>query len=107
MNKKYNDYKIYETLITVLFNKCKVLYDMKDIDAALEAANQGIDKSKETNLFILAGQFLYYKGQCLEKKNAPSKEIKEVYKQALFIFEFQELPFYIKAIKENKTKYLS
>ena len=107
INKNYSDYKIYETLITVLFNKCKVLYDINDIEAALETANQGIVKSKETSHFILAGQFLYYKGQCLERMNAPIKQIKEVYKQALFIFEFLELPFYIRAIKENKTKYLN
>lgn len=106
LNKSYNDSKIYETLITVLFNKCKVQYELNDIDAALDTANQGIQKSKETSFFILAGQFLYYKGQCLEKKNAPFKEIQEVYMQALFIFEFLELPFYIKAIQENKRHFL-
>ncbi|WP_240793339.1 helix-turn-helix domain-containing protein [Psychrobacillus vulpis] len=106
IHKNYSDYKIYETLITVLFNKCKVLYDINDIEAALETANQGIKKSKETCFFILAGQFLYYKGQCLEKMNAPFIEIQEVYMQALFIFEFLELPFYIKAIKENKKSFL-
>ncbi|WP_260858168.1 helix-turn-helix domain-containing protein [Bacillus sp. FJAT-22090] len=106
LNKSYSDSKIYETLITVLFNKCKVQYELNDIDAALETANQGIQKSKETCFFILAGQFLYYKGQCLEKKNAPFKNIQEVYMQALFIFEFLELPFYINAIQENKKQYL-
>ena len=106
LNKNYSDSKIYETLITVLFNKCKVLYDLNDIEAALETANQGIKKSKETCYFILAGQFLYYKGQCLEKMNSPCIEIKEVYMQSLFFFEFLELPFYIKAIKENKKHYL-
>lgn len=107
ISKNYSDSKIYETLITVLFNKCKTLYDINDIEAAFETANQGIKKSKETGLFILTGQFLYYKGQCLEKKNAPFIEIQEVYKQALFIFEFLELPFYIKAINENKKHYLT
>jgi len=106
IHKNYNDYKIYETLITVLFNKCKTLYDIKDYDAALETANQGIQKSKESSFMFLTGQFLYYKGQCLEKKAAPIEKIKEVYQQALFFFEFQELPFYIQAIKQNKKQFL-
>lgn len=106
MNKSYTDHKVYETLITVLFNKCKVLYDLQDFSAALETANQGIQKSKETSYVFLTGKFLYYKAQCLEKKSAPLSEIKEVYKQALFFFEFLELPFYIRAIKQNKKQYL-
>lgn len=106
MHKNYTDHKVYETLITVLFNKCKVLYDLQDFNAALETANQGIQKSKETSYVFLTGKFLYYKAQCLEKKNAPLSEIKEVYKQALFFFEFLELPFYISAIKQNKQQYL-
>lgn len=106
IHKNYHDNKIYETLITVLFNKCKILYDIQDYDAALESANLGIQKAKESSFFFLAGQFLYYKGQCLEKKGAPVSEIREVYRQALFIFEFQELPFYIQAIKQNKQQYL-
>ncbi|MFJ5768992.1 helix-turn-helix domain-containing protein [Psychrobacillus sp. NPDC093180] len=106
MHKNYNDHKIFETLITVLFNKCKILYDIQDFDVALETANQGIQKSKETSFFFLVGQFLYYKGQCLEKMNVAIVEIKEVYKQALFFFEFLELPFYISAIKQNKKQYL-
>lgn len=106
INKNYNDNKIYETLIIVLFNKCKILYDTNDIDLALETANLGIQKAKESSSFFFTGQFLYYKGQCLEKKGAPLSEIREVYKQALFIFEFQELPFYIQAIKQNKQQYL-
>lgn len=105
-HKNYNDHKIYETLITVLFNKCNILYEIEDYDAALEIANQGIQKSKETSFFFLVGQFLYYKGQCLEKIGAPIAEIKEVYKQALFFFEFLELPFYIRAIKQNKKQFL-
>ncbi|WP_391209772.1 helix-turn-helix domain-containing protein [Psychrobacillus sp. L4] len=107
MHKNYSDNKIHETLITVLFNKCKTLYDLNDIDAALETANQGIKKSKETSFVFLAGQFLYYKGQCLEKKAAPFAEIKEVFQQALFFFQFLELPFYIQAIKQNKKQYLA
>ena len=106
INKNYNDNKIYETLIIVLFNKCKILYDTNEIDLALETANLGIQKAKESSSFFFTGQFLYYKGQCLEKKGAPLSEIREVYKQALFIFEFQELPFYIQAIKQNKQQYL-
>lgn len=106
IHKNYSDYKINRTLITVLFNKCKILYDIKDYDAALEAANQGIQKSKESSFMFLNGQFLYYKGQCLEKKAAPIAEIKEVYQQALFFFEFQELPFYIQAINQNKKQFL-
>lgn len=106
IHKNYNDYKIYETLIIVLFNKCKILYDIQNYDAALETANLGIQKAKETSFSFFTGQFLYYKGQCLEKKAAPVAEISEVYKQALFFFEFQELPFYIKAIKQNKPQYL-
>jgi len=106
IHKNYNDYKIYETLITVLFNKCKTLYDIKDYDAAQDTANQGIQKSKESSFMFLNGQFLYYKGQCLEKKAAPLEEIKEAYKQALFFFEFQELPFYIQAINQNKKQFL-
>ncbi|WP_225986248.1 helix-turn-helix domain-containing protein [Psychrobacillus glaciei] len=106
MHKSYSDNKIHETLITVLFNKCKTLYDLNDIEGALETANQGIKKSKETTFIFLAGQFLYYKGQCLEKKTAPFAEIKEVYQQALFIFQFLELPFYIQAIEQNKKQYL-
>ncbi|WP_255367783.1 helix-turn-helix domain-containing protein [Psychrobacillus sp. OK032] len=106
MHKNYNDHKIFETLITVLFNKCKILYELQDYEAALETANQGIQKSKESSFFFLVGQFLYYKGQCLEKTNAAFVEIKEVYKQALFFFEFLELPFYIRAIKQNKKQYL-
>jgi len=104
--KNYNDYKIYETLITVLFNKCKTLYDIANYDAALETANQGIQKSKESSFMFLNGQFLYYKGQCLEKIAAPIEEIKAAYKQALFFFEFQELPFYIQAINQNKKQFL-
>ncbi|WP_246096816.1 helix-turn-helix domain-containing protein [Psychrobacillus soli] len=106
MHKNYTDHKIYETLITVLFNKCKTLYDIQDFDAALETANKGIQKSKETSYVFLVGKFFYYKAQCLEKKNAPLAEIKEVYKQALFFFEFLELPFYIRAIKLNKKQFL-
>ena len=106
IHENYTDYKVYESLITVLFNKCKVLYDITDYDAALEAANQGIQKSKESSFMFLNGQFLYYKGQCLEKKAAPIVEIKEAYKQALFFFEFQELPFYIQAINQNKKQFL-
>lgn len=106
IHKNYNDYKIYETLITVLFNKCKTLYDIQDYDAALDTANQGIQKSKESSFMFLNGQFLYYKGQCLEKTDAPLAEIKEVYQQALFFFEFQDLPFYIQAIKQNKKQFL-
>ncbi|SDM39776.1 Helix-turn-helix [Psychrobacillus sp. OK028] len=106
IHKNYNDYKIYETLIIVIFNKCKTLYDIQDYDAAMETANLGIQKAKETSFFFFTGQFLYYKGQCLEKKDAPVSEIREVYRQALFIFEFQELPFYIQAIKQNKRQYL-
>ncbi|WP_229677301.1 helix-turn-helix domain-containing protein [Psychrobacillus lasiicapitis] len=105
-HKNYSDHKIYETLITVLFNKCNILYELKDYEEALETANLGIKKSKETSFFFLVGQFLYYKGQCLEKMNGAITEIKEVYKQALFFFEFLELPFYISAIKQNKNKYL-
>lgn len=106
IHKNYTDYKVYETLITVLFNKCKVLYDIKDYDTALETANQGIQRSKESSFMFLNGQFLYYKGQCLEKTDAPLAEIKEVYQQALFFFEFQDLPFYIQAIKQNKKQFL-
>jgi transcriptional regulator with XRE-family HTH domain len=106
IHKNYSDYKIYETLITVLFNKCKVLYEINDYDAALETANQGIKKSKETSFIFLVGQFLYYKGQCLEKKGASFLEIQEVYQQALFFFKFLELPFYIQAIEQNKKQYL-
>ncbi|MDI2587552.1 helix-turn-helix domain-containing protein [Psychrobacillus sp. NEAU-3TGS] len=106
MHKNYTDHKVYETLITVLFNKCKVLYDLQDFDAALETANQGIQKSKETSYVFLVGKFLYYKAQCLEKKGTSFIEIKEVYNQALFFFEFLELPFYISAIKQNKQQYL-
>ena len=106
IHKNYNDNKIYETLIIVLFNKCKILYDIHDYEAALETANFGIQKAKESFFFFFTGQFLYYKGQCLEKKGAPVAEISEVYRQALFIFEFQELPFYIQAIKQNKQQYL-
>ena len=106
IHKNYSDYKIYETLITVLFNKCKILYDIKEYDSSLETANQGIQKSKESSFMFLNGQFLYYKGQCLEKKGAPITEIKEAYKQALFFFEFQELPFYIQAINQNKKQFL-
>ncbi|MFF2753523.1 helix-turn-helix domain-containing protein [Psychrobacillus sp. NPDC058041] len=106
MRKNYSDYKIYEILITVLFNKCKTLYDLNDIESALETANQGIKKSKETSFFFLVGKFLYYKGQCLEKKAAPFIEIKDVYQQALFFFKFLELPFYIQAIEQNKKQYL-
>lgn len=106
IHKKYNDNRMNETLVTVIYNKCKVLYDIKDYDAALETANQGIQKSKESSFMFLNGQFLYYKGQCLEKKAAPLEEIKEAYKQALFFFEFQELPFYIQAINQNKKQFL-
>ena len=106
IHKSYSDNRMYETIITVLFNKCKVLYDIKDFDAALETANQGIQKSKESSFMFLTGQFLYYKGQCLEKKAAPIEKIKEVYQQALFFFEFQELPFYIQAINQNKKQFL-
>lgn len=106
IHKSYNDYKIYETLIIVIFNKCKTLYDIHDYDLALETANLGIQKAKETSFFFFTGQFLYYKGQCLEKKAAPIAEIKEVYRQALFFFEFQELPFYIQAINQNKKQFL-
>lgn len=106
IHENYTDYKVYETLITVLFNKCKVLYDIKEYDTSLETANQGIQKSKESSFMFLNGQFLYYKGQCLEKKAAPLEEIKEAYKQALFFFEFQELPFYIQAINQNKKQFL-
>ena len=106
IHKNYSDYKIYRTLITVLFNKCKILYDLKEYDTSLETANQGIQKSKESSFMFLNGQFLYYKGQCLEKKAAPLEEIKVAYKQALFFFEFQELPFYIQAINQNKKQFL-
>ena len=106
IHKNYSDYKIYETLITVLFNKCKILYDIQEYDNSLETANQGIQKSKESSFMFLNGQFLYYKGQCLEKKAAPLEEIKAAYKQALFFFEFQELPFYIQAINQNKKQFL-
>ncbi|WP_277586083.1 helix-turn-helix domain-containing protein [Psychrobacillus antarcticus] len=106
IHKNYSDYKIYKTLITVLFNKCKILYDLKEFDAALNTANQGIQKSKESSFMFLTGKFLYYKGQCLEKKAAPIEYIKEVYQQALFFFEFQELPFYIEAINQNKKQFL-
>ncbi|MEK5209224.1 helix-turn-helix domain-containing protein [Psychrobacillus sp. FSL H8-0510] len=105
-HKNYNDFKIHETLIAVLYNKCKTLYDMQDYDAALETANHGIQQSKTTSFYFLVGQFLYYKGQCLEKKGAPHAEIKDIYQQTLFMFEFQELPFYIQSIKENKKFYL-
>ncbi|MEK5214705.1 helix-turn-helix domain-containing protein [Psychrobacillus sp. FSL H8-0487] len=106
IHKNYSDYKIYKTLITVLFNKCKILYDLKEYDEALNTANQGIQKSKESSFMFLTGKFLYYKGQCLEKKAAPIDEIKEVYQQALFFFEFQDLPFYIQAINQNKKQFL-
>jgi len=106
IHKNYNDYNIYETLITVIFNKCKTLYDIHDYDLALETANLGIQKAKESSFFFFTGQFLYYKGQCLEKKDAPFLEISDVYKQALFLFEFQELPFYIQAINQNKKQFL-
>ncbi|MER2076633.1 helix-turn-helix domain-containing protein [Psychrobacillus psychrotolerans] len=106
IHKNYSDYKIYKTLITVLFNKCKILYDLKEYDAALNTANQGIQKSKESSFMFLTGKFLYYKGQCLEKKVAPIDEIKKVYQQALFFFEFQDLPFYIQAINQNKKQFL-
>jgi len=106
IHKNYSDYKIYETLVTVLFNKCKILYDIQEYDNSLETANQGIQKSKESSFMFLNGQFLYYKGQCLEKKAAPLEEIKAAYKQALFFFEFQELPFYIQAINQNKKQFL-
>lgn len=106
MHKSYSDYKIYETLITVIFNKCKTQYDLNDIEGALETANHGIQKCKETSCVFLIGKLLYYKGQCLEKKAAPLEEIKEAYKQALFFFEFQELPFYIQAINQNKKQFL-
>lgn len=106
IHKNYNDYKIYESLIIVIFNKCKTLYDIHDYDLALETANLGIQKAKESSFFFFTGQFLYYKGQCLEKKAAPLEEIKEAYKQALFFFEFQELPFYIQAINQNKKQFL-
>ncbi|MEK3952635.1 helix-turn-helix domain-containing protein [Psychrobacillus sp. FSL K6-1464] len=106
IHKNYSDYKIYKTLITVLFNKCKILYDLKEYDEALNTANQGIQRSKESSFMFLTGKFLYYKGQCLEKKAAPIDEIKEVYQQALFFFEFQNLPFYIQAINQNKKQFL-
>ena len=106
IHKSYSDNRMYETIITVLFNKCKVLYDINDYDAALETANQGIQKSREGSFMFLLGQLLYYKGQCLEKKAAPIMKIKEAYQQALFFFEFQELPFYIQAINQNKKKFL-
>lgn len=106
IHKSYSDNRMYETIITVLFNKCKVLYDIKDYDAALETANQGIRKSREGSFMFLLGQLLYYKGQCLEKKAASIMEIKEAYQQALFFFEFQELPFYIQAINQNKKQFL-
>jgi len=106
IHKNYSDYKIYKTLITVLFNKCKILYDLKEYDEALNTANQGIQRSKESSFMFLTGKFLYYKGQCLEKKAAPIDEIKEVYQQALFFFEFQDLPFYIQAINQNKKQFL-
>ena len=106
IHENYTDYKVYETLITVLFNKTKVLYDIQEYDTSLDTANQGIQKSKESSFMFLNGQFLYYKGQCLEKKAAPLEEIKEAYKQALFFFEFQELPFYIQAINQNKKQFL-
>lgn len=106
IHKNYSDYKIYKTLITVLFNKCKILYDLKEYDEALNTANQGIQKSKESSFMFLTGKFLYYKGQCLEKKAAPIDEIKEVYQKALFFFEFQDLPFYIQAINQNKKQFL-
>jgi len=106
IHKNYNDYKIYETLIIVIFNKCKTLYDINDYDLALETANLGIQKAKESSFFFFTGQFLYYKGQCLEKKAAPIAEIKDAYKKALFFFEFQELPFYIQAIHQNKQQFL-
>lgn len=106
VHKNYNDFKITETLVVVLYNKCKALYDLTRIDDALETANQGIEKAKETGFVNYAGQFLYYKGQCLEKKNAPFEDIQEVYMQALFIFQFLRFPFYIQAITVNKKQYL-
>ena len=106
IHKSYSDNRMYETIITVLFNKCKVQYDIQDYEAALETANQGIKKSKESSFMFLIGKFLYYKGQCLEKKSASLSEIKAAYKQALFFFEFQELPFYIQAINQNKKQFL-
>lgn len=93
-------------LLRVMYNKVKTLYDMDEIDSAIDVIHEGINRAKKHANIAFVGQYYYYLGQCYEKKGCHFSEISQCYKKAEFFFQFLEKEAYIKIIKNLKANYL-
>ncbi|ARJ39338.1 hypothetical protein SporoP8_10915 [Sporosarcina ureae] len=93
-------------LLRVLYNKTKTLYDMGELDLAVNHAEQGIAKSIEHESMSVIGNFYYYMGQCYEKMGKEFSEISFAYEKARFFFQLLGRDFYIGIVERDKSFFL-
>ncbi|MEB5478494.1 helix-turn-helix domain-containing protein [Shouchella clausii] len=80
--------------IYILYQKAIIELNYHHYDAALKDIGQGLQLSRNYACTAYVGQFLYYKGLCLEKKGVPFKNILKHYEEAHFFASFtNNLPF--------------
>ncbi|PGK44806.1 transcriptional regulator [Bacillus anthracis] len=92
--------------VKVRYNYAKALYLSDQFEEALYQVNEAIEASRYMGSMELIGQLYYQKGECLEKLEYSSDDIKEVYKKASFFFDLLDLHSYKETLLKKK-KYLN
>ncbi|MGE7882640.1 helix-turn-helix domain-containing protein [Bacillus sp. NPDC094077] len=93
-------------IVKVRYNYAKALYLSDQFEEALYQVNEAIEASCHMGSMELIGHLYYQKGECLEKLDYSSNEIKEVYEKASLFFDLLDLHSYKGALLKKK-KYLN
>ncbi|PFJ17500.1 transcriptional regulator [Bacillus cereus] len=93
-------------IVKVRYNYAKALYLSDQFEEALYQVNEAIETSCHMGSMELIGHLYYQKGECLEKLDYSSNDIKEVYEKASFFFDLLDLHPYKEALLKKK-KYLN
>lgn len=72
-------------------------------EEALYQVNEAIEASRYMGSMELIGQLYYQKGECLEKLEYSSDDIKEVYKKASFFFDLLDLHSYKETLLKKRS----
>ncbi|HCV52987.1 helix-turn-helix domain-containing protein [Exiguobacterium sp. UBA7533] len=120
-NKNYShSRKVYEEIINldfeseelvldrirILYNFSKTLFQLKDMQYALNITNEAIEQSLKYKDMSMLGQLYYQKGSCLENLNEDYDLIKKSYERAFVFFELLKMKEYQQIILTYKSKYI-
>lgn len=102
--ESFNNNQVF--IVKVRYNYAKALCLSNHFKDALYQLNEAIETSCHIGSMELIGHLYYQKGECLEKLDYASNEIKEVYEKASLFFDLLDLHSY-KAAVLKKKKYLN